>query len=63
MKSGYVCTPSTKVGDIDSIFGYSGMCFRIRVNIQSSGTRISGYPLRSLVEMYIGILIVLISVC
>ena len=30
-------------------FGYSGMSFRIRVSIQGSGTRISGYPLRSLI--------------
>ena len=30
-------------------FGYSGMGFRIRVNIHGSGTRISGYPLRSLI--------------
>ena len=32
-------------------FGYSGMRFQIRVNIQGSGTRISGYPLRTLVMM------------
>ena len=31
-------------------FGYSGMRFQIRVSIQGSGNRISGYPLRSLVE-------------
>ena len=51
MKSRYVCTWSANVGDIDRNklrFGYSGMRFQIRVSIQGSGTRISGYPLRSL---------------
>ena len=40
------------MGDIDRNklrFGYSGMRFRIRVSIQGLGTRISGYPLRSLI--------------
>ena len=52
MKSRYVCTWSVNVGDIDRNklrFGYSGMRFQIRVSIQGSGTRISGYLLRSLV--------------
>ena len=52
MKSRYVCTWSANVGDINRNklrFGYSGMRFQIRVSIQGSGTRISGYPLRSLV--------------
>ena len=52
MKSRYVCTWSANVGDIDRNklrFGYSGMRCRIRVSIQGSGTRISGYPLRSLI--------------
>ena len=43
------------MGDIDRNklrFGYSGMRFRIRVSIQGSGTRISGYPLRSLIVSY-----------
>ena len=31
-------------------FGYSGMRFQIRVNVQGSGTRISGYPLRTLIS-------------
>ena len=51
MKSRYVCTWSANVGDINRNklrFGYSGMRFQIRVSIQGSGTRISGYPLRSL---------------
>ena len=51
MKSRYVCTWSANVGDINRNklrFGYSGMRCRIRVSIQGSGTRISGYPLRSL---------------
>ena len=46
------------MGDIDRNklrFGYSGMRFRIRVSIQGSGTRISGYPLRSLVILYLTI--------
>ena len=54
MKSRYVCTWSANVGDINRNklrFGYSGMRFQIRVSIQGSGTRISGYPLRSLVRM------------
>ena len=44
---------SRYVGDIDRNklrFGYSGMRCRIRVSIQGSGTRISGYPLRSLLK-------------
>ena len=51
MKFTYVCTWSANVGDIYRVklrFGYSGMRFQIRVSIQGSGTRISGYPLRSL---------------
>ena len=51
MKSRYVCTWSANVGDINRNklrFGYSGMRCRIRISIQGSGTRISGYPLRSL---------------
>ena len=53
MKPRYVCTWSANVGDIDGNklrFGYSGMRFQIRVSIQGSGTRISGYPLRSLLK-------------
>ena len=53
MKSRYVCTWSANVGDINRNklrFGYSGMRFQIRVSIQGSDTRISGYPLRSLVQ-------------
>ena len=55
MKSRYVCTWSANVGDINRNklrFGYSGMRFQIRVSIQGSGTRISGYPLRSLDKSY-----------
>ena len=54
MKSRYVCTWSANVGDINRNklrFGYSGMRFQIRVSIQGSGTRISGYPLRSLIDI------------
>ena len=56
MKSRYVCTWSANVGDINRNklrFGYSGMRFQIRVSIQGSGTRISGYPLRSLLFILI----------
>ena len=54
MKSRYVCIWSANVGDIDRNklrFGYSGMRFQIRVSIQGSGIRISGYLLRSLSRM------------